>query len=894
MKKHFDSVLKKRSLAIAIASVLSAGSFSPVLHAQSADEDAAIEEVVSTASRLKGTAAAVLQERQNQAFVADILGAEQIARTGDGDAASALRRVTGLTLVDGRFIYVRGLGERYSSTQLNGMTVPSPDPTRSDVPLDLFPSGIIESLNVQKSFSPNMPGHFGGGNVEIRTKSIPTDFVFTLGGNLGYNSENFDDGLFYEGGNDDWMGTDDGTRSLSSAFRQALGSANGIGGGSNTTLADTQALLSSLNTNIGPDPETIDPDFGLNATLGNNYELDNGGVVGFLAAVAYRNQWQVSNEINGSDLGGGDNPFFTRNLDGLSTEQNVQWSGMFNVGWEINNFHKLEVKNMILHDMRDRLRDRDYFDDNESIPGRVDLRRVDGIFEERRMITTQLKGQHDFPEYWNIYVDWYAGTSRASRVAPDTFEFTFETATDANGNVRFEGLWDIPGANIIRQFQTLDDESETYGFNAALPLNGDGYEVELKIGADYYDKSREAENITFFTRHFAINDAFKAGNRIDQIFAPGQISNPDFFATSNGRGLFQDNTADGDKFSAASKLTAQYFMADAFIGDKWRVSGGVRYERFQQVSIPFEPHSDFFAIEAGEFQDFVYNEDDFMPSLALTYIMDQEMQFRFNVSQTVIRPDLRDISSSFFIDPLTEFLVRGSPLLQQTELDNFDLRWEWYKPDGNNLSVALFYKDMVNPIEMVEFTGGEGVPQLLTTNGDTAEVYGVEFEFLQDLTFISDSLSEFYMSGNVTLSDSEVTIDTSADSLFTRQVQDALGGVATVVITNDTRRLVGHSEWVVNYQVGYDSNDGYHSASLVYNVAGPRIMVPGIRGFEDAEEEPFHSLDLVYTYYPNFNSQIRVRLQNILDEKRELLQEGLPLYEETVGTGFNVSYKYEF
>ena len=144
------------------------------------DDSEAIEEVVVKASRLKGTASAVMQERKNQAFVADILGAEQISRTGDSDAAAALRRVTGITLVDGKFIYVRGLGERFSSTQLNGAAVPSPDPTRTVIPLDLFPSSIIESLSVQKSYSATMPAHFAGGNVDIRLKTIPTDFVFNV------------------------------------------------------------------------------------------------------------------------------------------------------------------------------------------------------------------------------------------------------------------------------------------------------------------------------------------------------------------------------------------------------------------------------------------------------------------------------------------------------------------------------------------------------------------------------------------------------------------------------------------------------------------------------------------------------------------------------------------
>ena len=207
-------------LTLAVATGLLIQPVANIAYAQDAaqDEEQVIEEVVSTGTRLKGTATAVLEERKNQAFVADILGAEQISRTGDGDAASALRRVTGLTLVDGKFIYVRGLGERYSSTQLNGASVPSPDPTRNVIPLDLFPSDIIESLSVQKAFSPSMPASFGGGNVDIRLKTIPSDFIFNMGGSIGGNTENFDDAYQYSGGSNDWEGQDDGFRAVPAAI----------------------------------------------------------------------------------------------------------------------------------------------------------------------------------------------------------------------------------------------------------------------------------------------------------------------------------------------------------------------------------------------------------------------------------------------------------------------------------------------------------------------------------------------------------------------------------------------------------------------------------------------------------------------------------------------------
>jgi TonB-dependent receptor len=878
------------------------------------DEDEAIEEVVTTGTRLKGSATAVLQERQNQAFVADILGADQISRTGDSDAAGALRRVTGLTLVDGKFIYVRGLGERYSSTQLNGMGVPSPDPTRSVVPLDLFPADIIESLSVQKSFSPDMPAHFGGGNVNIRTKSIPDDFVFRLSGKLGSNSNNSDDGFFYSGGGQDWSGRDDGTRALPSVIDNNLERAQsnvGIEGGLSFPLSLTQRqnMINSMFWDIGPDEKSIDPDFGLGVTLGNVYNVGDEGELGFISTISYDNSWKVEEQFNGTTLGTvgcedlpdnrvSDGKCFAQSLEGIATEQNVNWSGMFNVGYEYNSNHRVDVTNIILHDMRDRVRVRDFVDANETEFGERELVRVDMLFEERRMTSNQIKGTHNFPELENTYFDWYYGTSRANRQQPGSLDVVYQLNFD-EGVFVDQQLQDVSATSVTRDWQTLRDISDSVGWNFGYPLYLKNVELEFKVGGDFFEKARTAENISIGVPHRAIADASTFGNRIDEIFSSANLLSAEFYNSSTGAGILESGVSDGDKYAAGTKVDAYYFLADAFIDNTWRVSGGVRYEDFRQISVPFAAHANTFSIEGAEIADIAFQEDDFFPSLALTYLMSQEMQFRLNVSQTTIRPDLRDISTTFFIDPLTEFLVRGSPLLQSSKLDNVDFRWEWYMANGNNLSVALFYKDIENPIELVELaTVGGAAPNLLTANGETGELYGIELEFLQDFDFISKDLNNFYISGNLTLSDSEVTlgaVDDDEISLFEQQVLDALNATsASNIVTNNKRRLVGHSEWVANLQFGYDSDNGEHTATLVYNAFGPRIIVPGTRGNQDAEEETFHSLDLIYTYFPNFESAIKLSVKNILNQDKQIEQEGLQLLFEEEGISFSASYSWEF
>lgn len=876
-------------------------------------EDAAIEEVVATGTRLKGTAQAVMQERQNQAFVADIMGAEQISRTGDGDAASALRRVTGLTLVDGKFIYVRGLGERYSSTQLNGMGVPSPDPTRSVVPLDLFPSDIIESLNVQKSFSPNMPAHFGGGNVNIRTKSIPSQSVFKVSGGLGYNTNNSDDGFFYSGGGDDWTGRDDGSRELSSLIRNNLDAAqsdDGIEGSGRypLTLEERKAMLGSMFWNIGPDEKQVDPDFNLKATLGDVYDTGY-GELGFLASAAYENEWEINQQQSGTNLGTvgcsdlpgnlvNDGKCFAQSYNGVETKQQVRWSGMFNIGYEFNSNHRIDISNIILHDMSDRVRVRDFIDVNETNFGSRELQRVDMLFEERRMNSNQIKGTHNFPELNFLYLDWYAGSSRARRSAPGSLDVVFQQNLE-DGALVSQQLQPISATNVTRGYQDLKDVVETWGWNMGYPITGSGLELEIKAGADFFSKARKAENISINVPHRAIADEFLFGSRIDEIFSQDNINNDAFYDRGTGSGILESGMADGDEYAAGTKVDAYYLMADAFFNNTWRVSGGVRYEDFRQISVPFEAHANQFSVEGDELEALYFTEDDFYPSLALTYLMDNDMQVRLNLSQTAIRPDMRDISTTFFIDPLTEFLVRGTPLLQSSKLTNADLRWEWYREAGNNLSVGMFYKDIKNPIELVELgTVGGAAPNLLTANGESGELYGIEMEFLQDLGIIDSSLSNFFMTGNVTVSDSNVVIGAEDDgktSLFEKQLLDALNATsASNIVTNNERRLVGHSQWVLNLQMGWDSANGEHAATMVYNAFGPRIIVPGTRGNEDAQEETFHSLDFNYSYYPDFNSQIKFAVKNLLNQKKEISQEGLSLLREEEGISFSVSYSYDF
>ncbi len=849
------------------------------------EEEQVIEEVVTVGTRLKGTAAAVLEERKQQAFVADILGAEQISRSGDSDAASALRRVTGLTLVDGKFIYVRGLGERYSSTQLNGATVPSPDPTRSVIPLDLFPSQIIESLSVQKSFSPSMPASFGGGNVNIRTKSIPNDFIFNVQAKVGTDSENWDDGLQYDDGSTAWYGRDSGTRGAPESLHNLWSSRTFL---NDISIEENRQIALDINRNYDPTFQSVDPDMGLKATLGNYYDFDETRV-GFLAVAGYDNEWDVAEEYQGEDFRqAGDDWEFVRGWDKVdSTEHSVRWSGMLNLGMDYDRTHKIDVSLMALNDTRDQVRDKYGNSNNILLEDGQRIRSFDVIYEERELLVNQIKGKHTFPEWWYIGLDWQYSDARSSRKAPGNMESRFIIEDDnEDGIFDLETEAGLTNATTAARysFQELHDKVRNFGYNVSLPLELDQWEIELKVGGDFVEKARNSETRRFDINARALSNFDLSGHRMSDILSDDAIAN----ATLNQR-LLRDTTIAGDDYISATKVDAGYFEADLFFDGTWRFSGGIRYEDFRQVVVPIVPQTGDIDLPSDatpqDLLDLTFQEDDFYPSLAITYVMDNEMQFRFSYGETVVRPDVREVSPSTYIDPITEFPIGGTPGLSTTAIDNYDFRWEWYRESGDSLSIGLFYKDMDAPIESVQSPAQDGPPLIRIANAETGEVYGIEFDFMQSLGFLGEVGNDFFVSGNVTLSDSEIVLDSQS---IVEQT-----GVSTAV-TNLTRRLTGHSEYVVNFQLGFDSPNGEHAATLVYNVFGERIIIPGIERRPDAEEQPFHSLDLVYSWFPDFNSTIKLKVQNILDETKEIRFDNTLLRSETQGVGFSLSYKYEF
>jgi len=864
-----------------------------------------MEEVVVKATRLQGSAAAVVEERRNQAFVADILGAEQMSKTGDSDAASALRRVTGLTLVDGKFIYVRGLGERYSSARLNGASIPSPDLTRNVVPLDIFPASIIESLSVQKAFSPSMPASFGGGAIDIRTKTVPKAFTGSVEVGAGFDSESNAGNTYNRHGGGIPTALDEaivhykGDFSLRNIIIRDMLADNDSGTRAEQATAINNALLKTLPRDLVMSNESLDPAFNVKGSIGNSFDEGYfGGSIGFLAALSYdknqKNTQKTSSVISenitdncSSVLNTAEdvtNSCYNVTKSSDVTTDNKRLSGIFNLGYQLDN-HKLLWSNIYLKDSEDETsigitQSPNGSTINTIASNGVAQREHAFKYEERELEIMQFIGEHTFLGLSGLNglgADWQYTESEASTEVPTDLAYKFLDRYD-DGQYHSSSITGDDN-RIVSSYLELRDVVKSYSGNLTLPIYLSDLEMEFKVGYDFSDKGRY-----YSTSSFSVDNntgiSIPVNTGIDSVLAATDYLTDALIDSNSILIDFNEPSApDADDYLAGQKIDAGYGAFDLFYKNTWRVSGGIRWEAFKQVSLATSSlifNQDDLNIFYSEdrIQNGTISEDDFFSSLAFTYMGGEDYQLRLSYGETVIRPDLREVVPVAYYDPLTDIRTVGRIGLESSPISHYDFRYELYAQNGDNYSVGAFYKDIDAPIESVLSVGDQDYT-LGFVNGEQAKVYGIEAEWLHDLSWLQYGL---FTSGNITLSDSEVSID------------PALAGN----LTNTTKRMNGHSQYVVNLQVNYDSSDGNHSSSLVYNVFGERILASGISGSEDAFEQPFHSVDFIYTYYPDFNSKIKLKIKNLLDEDQAVTQSDIVVRSKDIGINVSLSYTYEF
>ncbi|NOX75491.1 MAG: outer membrane beta-barrel protein [Gammaproteobacteria bacterium] len=825
-----------------------------------------LDEYIVTAPDLEGGFAALADEQRNTSAVMEVIGADQMSNAGDSDAAGALKRITGLTVVGGKYVYVRGLGERYSSTTLNGAGLPSPDPTRRAVPLDLFPVGMLGSIAIQKTYSPDMPGEFGGGAVQLRTRGLPEEKFTNVSVSLQANSlTTGQQGQMYDGGDTDFLGTDDGTRAFPATLDRLTEGGAGLLTG--LTPEEVEAAGESLPRNYATRDKTLLPDVSFKFNRGDRFEsYGNNRGWGYLVSLLYRNQWQQRDEKRttyGLTGRGGLTPLDNVNM--TVTQNEIDLGGMAHLSLELGNDNMLESTTLLSRKTTNTVEQQNvYFSEND-----INARDTTLEWVEQQLFLEQLHGKHVLPRWNDLEIDWLASYSSATRDEPGTRFYRYEQRSD--------GRWGFSegGQSNETSYEYLEDINSGLKLDFTLPIyelfaglgNGSG---TLKFGLQQETKDRDSSISRFrFLTDFSrnnINTGDLVTNSPEEVLTPENIG-PDGYQLRN-------TTLPTDNYTAGQTITAQYFMGEAnFEQFKWML--GARVESSNQQVTTFK------LTNPNEKTVASLNTTDVLPGASMTWLMSSDTQLRLAYGRTVNRPDFKELSEAPYLDPETRRVVIGNPLLERALITHYDLRWEWYLTRFESLSMALFYKDFEKPIERVIRLGAGGIRTF--ANADSATNYGVEFQGRIWLSrLFSKKLSRFYIDGNLSLVESKVQL-----------------GNAGAQQTSQNRALQGQSPWVINMTLGYENLVSRTKASLLFNMAGERITNVGVKGLPDAYEQPVPQLDAVYskTFYEGVRGdkwKLKLRLKNILDPKIKTLRGGEVERLTRKGRSFKVSLQYKF
>lgn len=763
------------------------------------------------------------EQNRRSPEVAAFLTAEDLQRTGDGTAAEALTRVTGLSIVEGRFVYVRGLGERYSSALLNGSPLPSPEPLQRVVPLDLFPSEILAGVTVQKTYSVAYPGEFGGGVIDLTTISAPSKPFFNFKSSLGVNSETTArEGLVYFGSRTDFTGFDDGTRDVPGPLRLAFQSGRRVVAGADFSNDDLRRIGQSLEN--APlrllQKEETPVNFGFQASGGLSEQLGF-GTLGLVFVAGYDNKWQSREGVRqegyideGQLKVGTDYQF-------QSTQNDIGLNLLGGVSLEAGD-HEVRWTNFYTRNTTKEARTRAGFN---YLSGNV-VRDDYTEWSVRQLFSTQLAGEHFFGEAWEA--KWRLAYAKTTRDAP------YET--------RF-GYGQLPDGTFVHNIQSnrisfseLDDDLLSGGLDLSYRLNlSGGREAVFSVGAASSDNTRTSQqrDLRFVAPNGLSADQVKS--RVDYLFSDyniGPYLQIEEVTGSNGAAAYE---ADLRVHAAYAQLQAELIPTVNF-------TAGVRYEDGRQSVTP----RDLFGGTTG-FLPNTIEEAYALPAATVTWNFAEDMQLRAGASKTIGRPQFRELAPQQYTDVESDRTFIGNPYLLDTEITNYDLRYEWYFARQQYLTLGVFYKLLEKPIESSVVDQGASISQTFL-NAPEAVVQGAEIELKKYFEFPSAGLDfvankRWLMSGNYTYSNSEVRVG-EGDMVITQNSLGVAQPASFYVV--DGSRLQGQSDHVANLQLGWEDDTARSQATLILNYVSERTSARGRPGEPDLVQDPGVFLDFVY------------------------------------------------
>ena len=813
--------------------------------------------------------------------VISVVTQDDFVRTGDADAAQALTRVSGLSLVGNKFVYVRGLGERYSSALFNGSPLPSPEPLQRVVPLDLFPAEVLAGVTVQKTYSVRYPGEFGGGVIDLQGLTVPKENFLKLsvggGGNTATTGEI---GLTYYGGDDDFWGYDDGTRKMSPELKAAIDSGQRVARGEAFSREDIRTIGRSINDAnlfLLQQKDSIDPDVEFGGSAGFSSEIGDGVRMGGVAVASFSNQWRTRFGVQQDAFFTGESVEFNERYEFASTRNNARVNAMLGFGIESER-HKVGFTTLYVHDTVKTARSRDGYDDLAGFDKREDYTE----WFERQLTNSQLTGNHALGEYKDIEISWRAAVANARREAPYENGIAYEN---------IDGYWSHDASrvqNYIR-FSEVDDDMRSAGADVVWHLPTER-SLTLSGGFAWSDNERNAWNRQF---RFLANDGalpfYNRYQRIDYLFS-------DYNLSQDLLQLVEDTgSAGAAAYDARLEVRAGYLQLEGEVMENLRGTIGLRYEDATQEVRPYD-------IFTGEVVDppAPLENDYLLPAFTLTWTLADNQQLRFGASETIARPQFRELSPLQYNDPDNDRLYFGNPNLVDSKLRNFDLRYERYFAEGEYFSVGGFYKQLDKPIEVTVNESGALVFQSFF-NAPEATLYGIEFDAKKyfpmpaGASWMGDN--RLYMAANYTWSDSEVSAS-EGDTVWPYGYPEP---VPALLFVQDGSKLQGQSDHIANLQLGIESVDASLQATLIANYVSERILARGRPGQPDYMEKAGTTLDLVVRKSIMFGEQkgtFSLSARNLLDTRHQEYQDGngerVDIYAYDKGITYSLNVSIEF
>jgi hypothetical protein len=815
-----------------ITGVVIASEKSAALNVSLTEEAYNQQEVVITAEEVRSADAAVLSQRRKSTSISDGISAEQIRRTPDVTSSDALRRITGISIVDNKFVFIRGITDRYNATTLDGASVTSTEAGKKSFSFDLLPSNLLDNTSVVKTATPDLPGDFSGGLVQINTLEFPNENLVKLSAASSYNSLTTSRGMFLsQGGQRDWLGFDDGTRRFP-------------GDEPNTNMIARQA------------PNTWAPR-SMNAPLNRSFSIATGdhidlrnddpsqGQIGLVGALSYKSAYQKNDEtIN--DLA------VSRLNIGTRDDFSVLWGALANLSVKFGGLHKISFKNNFDQSANDNIT---RFQSQDLATSLDNLYTVVN-WTQRSVYTGQLVGEHTIPGLGGLLIKWRGSVSSSHREDPDRKEVTY-----------YRSLGDLtqPYTAAINQrsWARMSERVYNFGTDFVQPVSSG----KLKFGT-----LLESKTTSYAIRYFNAVPDYVGGIPdslthlpLETIYSPGNFG--------LGKFLFVESSKATDSYNGSQKLYAGYLMADfpfEVFTQQFRLAGGARLENAEEiVRVPRT------TAPRGPVSTARLKNVDVLPSLNFTYVINNVTNLRLAYSHSVSRPDFRELASTGFYDFIKYELVGGNPDLKRSLIRNYDVRLEVFPEIGEVLAISFFHKRITDAIE-------EKLVQTANRtrtwfNSERATNTGWEVELRKSLGFLGGYFNNFSATVNYMRVKSEV------------EVPSTEGNSQSTHVVVSTRPLQGQSPYTINISLLFTEPHLGTSLNILYNRFGRRLETVGFLA-SDIYEDPRDLVDLSITQPITNALDLKFTVRNLANKARVLTRDQ-QLYEQTT-TGRTYSLQF--